>query len=451
MQTDPENQAPNVNAEPGSVPPRLPAADAPAASAPPLLPGAALPAPAEAQNIPPARRILAGLLSACLALFLADAIFSLIAESLSLLFGIRLLTAPCGFVTLLMSLVGLLVYGLMGLTPMIPKRLFLPIALFSPAVLLLFLPVAIYDYRWMEPASWVISLFELLLGLLILRRVQGRLTLRWPLLPETRLGPRSFSWLNFIGFVLANLLGVLPAIVAYLGLLVALALFQGTGGFLALRPYGLTVQVRKYVRDDGKSVLLVPMAHIGEAEFYRKLSHSFPTNSVVLMEGVTDDKNLLTNNISYKRMATKLGLAEQQEEFRPVEVEMVRADVDVAQFTTNTIGLLNLAMLIHAKGLNATTVPMLLGFSAPPDFQVQFLDDLIRKRNQRLLQEIRGRLPQQKPIVVPWGVAHMPGIADGIKALGFRRGETREYTVIRFHFARSAARPKTDPTRRMAD
>jgi hypothetical protein len=389
---------------------------------------------------------VAGLLSVCLALFLADAVLSLAVTSLTLLFGIHVLTTLSGLVAGLALLVGLVVYGLMGLAPMIPKRLFLPIALFNPAVVLVIIPIVIYAYGWIEQVSWFISCCQVALGLLILRWAQGGFRLRWPLVEQSALRTRSFGWLNLSGFLLVNLFVILPTAIVYLAVCAALAVQHSTGGFLALRPGGFTVQVRQYVRDDGKSVLLVPMAHIGEADFYRKLSHSFPTNSVVLMEGVTDNKNLLTNSITYKRMATKLGLAEQQEEFNPVEVEMVMADVDVAQFTTNTIGLLNVAMLIHSRGLTAQTLPVLLGFSAPPHFEEQLLDDLLTKRNQRVLQEIHDRLPNSKPIVVPWGVAHMPGIADGITACGFRLGETREYTVIRFHFGGGGkARTRTPP------
>ena len=424
---------------PAGVPLVVSAPSPPVGDAPPRLP------------LGPARRIIAGLLSLCLALYLADALLSVVVASFTLLFGVQVLTTVCALVSMSALLVGLVVYGLMGVTPMIPKRLFLPIALFNPVGLLAIIPVVIYAYDWLEQVGWIISLFQLALGVLILRRVQGGFRLRWPLVPESRLQPRAFGWVNLSGFLAVNILVLLPLTIVYLAVCAGLAVHHSTGGFLALHPGGFTVQVRKYVRDDGKSVLLVPMAHIGEADFYRKLSHSFPTNSVVLMEGVTDNKNLLTNNISYKRMATKLGLTEQQEEFNPVEVELVMADIDVEQFTTNTIGLVNLVMLIHAKGLTAQTLPPLLGFSAPPHFEEQLLDDLVRKRNQHVLQEIRDRLPNQKPIVVPWGVAHMPGISDGIKALGFRLADTRDYTVIRFHFARSAARPKSGPTRRMAD
>jgi hypothetical protein len=379
--------------------------------------------------------MLAGVLSVCLALYLADALLSLLGQSLTLLFGIRALTTVGALVSVLALLLGLVVYGLMGLTPMVPKSLFLPVALFNPAAVLVFIPVVIYAHHWIELASWIIALCQLVVGLAILRRLQGGLRLRWPLVKESRLGARPFGWLNLSAFLLVNLFVLLPAAVAYLACCAALAIQHSTAGFLALRPAGFTVQVRKYVRNDGKTVLLVPMAHIGEADFYRKLSRSFPTNSVVLMEGVTDDKNLLTNRISYKRMAATLGLSEQQREFKPVEVEMVSADVDVSQFTSNTIGLLNLVMLVHARGLTAETVSALVGFTAPPHLEEQVLDDLVRKRNEHVLQVLHDKLPGPNPLVVPWGVAHMPGIAEGITASGFHLAEAQDYRVIRFHFA----------------
>jgi len=108
------------------------------------------------------------------------------------------------------------------------------------------------------------------------------------------------------------------------------------------------------------------------------------------------------------------------------------ADVDVAQFTPNTIGFLNLTMLLHSKGLTAETVLKLLRYSPPPHFEEQLFDDLLRKRNGHLLQELQARLPASEQVIIPWGVAHMPGISQGIQASGFHLAETREYTVIRF-------------------
>jgi hypothetical protein len=447
MKPDPEPHLPADAVRGNDLPPTQPAGGMTEdRSAPPLLNdlvrGSASEEPGNARSL---RRFLAGFLSVCLALYLLDAVLSVLGLSLALVLGVRVLASISGIISLLALLMGLVVYGLMGLTPLIPKRLFLPVALFNPVAVLCFIPVLIYGYRWIEPASGLIALGQLALGLAIVHRLQGGFRLRWPLVAESRLGSRAFSGLNLCAFLMVNLFVLVPATAAYLVSCAALAIQHSSAGFLALRPSGFSVQVRKYVRDDGKTILLVPMAHVGEADFYRQLSRSFPTNSLVLMEGVTDDKNLLTNRISYKRMARTLGLSEQQKEFKPVEVETVRADVDVSQFTTNTIGMLNLVMLVHGKGLTPETLSALLGFAAPPDLEQQVLEDILRKRNQRVLQEIHDRLSGSKPIVVPWGVAHMPGIAAGITAAGFRVAEAQDYVVIRFHSRKAITNSQPGP------
>jgi hypothetical protein len=75
-----------------------------------------------------------------------------------------------------------------------------------------------------------------------------------------------------------------------------------------------------------------------------------------------------------------------------------------------------------------------------PDFQERLLDDLLRKRNQHLLEQIQNHLPETEHLIVPWGVAHMPGIAREIQKAGFQLEETREYKVISFHFMRSQSK-----------
>jgi len=323
MQPDSNIQASANDPATGTVPPLLPASPPPVIGVPPRLPR------------PPARRpelvrpVVGILLSICLGLFLADGIVSLADESLILLLDVHLFTVVRGIVFLLALLTGLVIYGLMGLTPMIPKRLFLPVTLFNPAAALFLIPLAIYFPGRLERLAWIISFCQVALGLGILCRVQGGFTLRWPLVADNRLGSRGFGWLNLSGFLLVNVFVLLPAVLVYLAVCAVLAVDHFSEGFLALRPGGIRVRVRQYVRQDGKTIRLVPMAHVGEAAFYRQVSQSFPTNAVVLMEGVTDTRNLLTNKITYRRMAASLGLAEQQKEFKPARVELVRADVDV--------------------------------------------------------------------------------------------------------------------------
>jgi hypothetical protein len=363
---------------------------------------------------------------------LADGLVSLIDDSLILFFNIRTLTLIRTLVSLPALLLLVVTYILMAFTSAVPKRFFLPITLYMPVAGLLGILGLIYFYSRAQQIAWLISLCQVLVGLVILRQVQGGFQFRWPLVPEKHLEGGRFSWLNLSGFVLVNLLVLLPATVFYLFFCAGVAINRFSEGFVALRSNGLTVQVRKYVRNDGKTVQLFPMAHIGDPDFYRNLTASFPTNSIILMEGVSDERNLLTNRISYRRMASTLGLAEQQREFKPRPSQAVRADVDVEQFSTNTIDFLNLVMLIHSKGINTENLMRIMQYSPPPHFEERLWDDLLHKRNQHLVEEIQSHLPKSDDLIVPWGAAHMPGIAKEIEKAGFHLKETHDYTVIRF-------------------
>ncbi|MEO8425765.1 MAG: hypothetical protein ABI651_01505 [Verrucomicrobiota bacterium] len=432
MSEQPQDLKPSTKA---SVPPPLPASEPPVLDALPALIAGSPPPPPPAKPTRkawPVRQRLAFLLSLCLGLFLADAVVSFVDDSLIHFFGIHVLAVIRGILFLFALLMAIAIYGLMGVTPMIPKRLFLPVTLFNPVAGLVGIPFVIYFYGRIQQVAWALSFCQVIFGLSILYWVQGGFKFRWPLVAESQLEAPRFSWRNLSVFLLVNVFVLLPGVVIYLVFCAALAVHHFSEGFLALRPGGLTVQARKYVRDDGKAIQLFPMAHIGEPDFYRKLSESFPTNSIILMEGVTDNRNLLTNKITYKRMATSLGLAEQVNEFKPSRGEMVQADVDVDQFATNTIDFLNRVMLVHSKGVNAENVVKLMQYSPPPHFEEQLFDDLLRKRNRRLLAEIHSRLLQTENLIVPWGVAHMPEIAKEIQKSGFRLDETREYEAIQF-------------------
>ena len=434
MAPDPKLQSFNDSPQTGHVPPSLPASEPLViGSTPPSIAGPPPPLPAKpACPFWSVRKLLAILLSLGLGLFLADAIISLLDDSLILFLGHRELAGIRGMVGLFTLLMAVVIYALIGLTPMIPKRVFLPITLFSPVAVMVMIPCLIYCYGRVQQVAWLISFWQVLFGLSMLYVVQGGFKFRWLVVTEHQLEARRFSWLNLSGFVLVNALVLLPAVAVYLVLCAALAVDHFSEGFVALRPAGLTVQARTYARPDGKTIQLLPMSHIGEPAFYRKLVQSLPPRAMILMEGVTDEKNLLTNKISYKRMATSLGLTEQQREFRPSSNRVVRADVDIGQFGTNTIDFLNLAMLFHAKGLNAGTVLQMMQYQPPPGLEEQLFGDLLRRRNRRLLEEIQARLAQEDTLIVPWGAAHMPEIAEGIQRAGFRLRETREYVAIRF-------------------
>jgi hypothetical protein len=385
-----------------------------------------------ASHHPFARQMLAMILSIYLGLFIVDAFLSVTHDSLEF-FNLYFLADIQLVMSLLAALMGIMVYFLMAITPMIPKPLFLPVTLFDLAAQLLFVPFLIYSYGSLPLVTWAFSVCQLLLGLWVLYRLQGRLKVRWPLVPVGRLDGRGFSWLNLCAFVLANIFVLLPVVLVFLVFFTSVAVNHFSDGFMALRSSGITVQMRKYIRDDRKTIELFPMAHVADANFYRQVSHAFPTNSIILMEGVTDKNHLLTNPISYGRMARSLGLAEQREKYTPGGGKGVRADVDISSFSTNTLNLLNLVMLIHNKGLSPDTIQKVLLYPQSSALEADLYDDLLRNRNQHLFDELKVRLTQTDCIVIPWGVAHMPGIAREIQKEGFHPGETNEYMVIRFH------------------
>jgi len=123
MQPDPEHPSLNASPQAGSVPPLLPTSEPPVIGASARLAGASLPQEANGKSSP-MRKVFAILLSLCLGLFLADAIVSLVDESLILFLNIHVLGAIRGLLFLFAMLLGIVIYFLMGLAPMIPKRLF---------------------------------------------------------------------------------------------------------------------------------------------------------------------------------------------------------------------------------------------------------------------------------------------------------------------------------------
>ncbi|MGH7979034.1 MAG: hypothetical protein ACREE6_06630 [Limisphaerales bacterium] len=381
------------------------------------------------------KRAISTILSVFLCLFIASGFVSAVDDSLQLICGISFLALPRAILSLIAFLLALLVYALMALTPMIPKRVFVPVALFPLVSVLLSLPAMIYGggdwVRRSVEADWAISLCQVAVGLAAFCWVRGGWKFGWPVVDDKNLGDRPFSWLNLGGFVLANIFVLLPAVAVYLAVCVALAVSHFTAGFFTLRASGVTAHVRQYTRSDGKTIELVPMMHIADAEFYRKISQSFPTDSIVLMEGVTDEKHLLTNGISYKRAAHSLGLAEQVKTFKP-RGQMVRADMDVDQFSTNTINLLNMVMLLYTKPVTAASIAALAAYSPPPGVEKQLFDDILRKRNRHLLEKLKQELPQSNMLIVPWGAGHMPAIAKAIQKQGFHLVNTKEYLVIPF-------------------
>jgi hypothetical protein len=381
----------------------------------------------------PARPAVSGLatcLGVILALFLANAAVSFLDDSLLLFAGRQDLTVIRAIFLLLMLPLGLVAYLMMAVAPGIPKRVFLAVALYIPVSYVGVLPLFVYFHQHAAWIGWGVSLAQVLLGWWLVRWLNGRRGFRWPLVPDFRLRERRFSWLHFAGMLLAGLLVLLPALLFHTALSAKLAVGHFTAGFVELRTSGVVMNVREYTREDGRKITLVPMSHVGEKDFYQNLSESFPADSVVLMEGVSDNKKVVQAASNYSKMAESIGVAEQQQVFRP-KGQLVAADLDMSDFSPETLDMLKTAMLIHSKGVTAETMPILMK-PTPPGLEKILMEDILTKRNRHLLKVLHEHLPESQHIIIPWGAAHMPEIAREIEKSGFRVTATRDYTAIRF-------------------
>jgi hypothetical protein len=373
------------------------------------------------------RKFLATFLGLYLVLVIAGGALNVVSDLCAGLLHISLLDFFSNTLCVLSLLGAIVVYVLMAFTPMVPKRIFLPAALLVPGQLVLALPLMIYLYHWPRLVDGLMGGLTAVVGLILLRWLRGEWKPRWPLVPEQRLGARPFTFLNLALFVLLNLCVALPMLGLYLTGCASLAVSHFTEGFVHLRPAGIILQARKYVRADGRTVVLIPMSHIADSDFYESVSGSMSSNSVVLLEGVTDHQNLLTNKLSYGRAARALGLVEQRANFKPTQGNLVRADVDVQEFSPKTIALLN-----HSQGINQHTLQFLRQCSLTDEEQKQLFDDLLLRRNQHVLNELSNRLSQADSFIIPWGAAHMPGLSHELQKNGFRLVGTRDYLSIHF-------------------
>lgn len=385
-------------------------------------------------EVPPAppdsfRAWLSGLLSVTLLLLLADGVLAVVARGLFLAGLGRPLHAVTLPVFILSFLAGTAVYTLMGFTNAIPKRIFVPMTLFSTIVLLALLPVLIYHPAWLSAVLMGSALIQIAVALAAWAWARGGLSWGWPLVPKARLRPPGFSGGNLALFTVANLL-FLAATIGYLGLCAGMAVDHFSAHFLILHSDRLEVRSKTYVRDDGKTVTLLPMIHIGTDDFYRQVEALIPPSAIILREGVSDRRGLLARKLDYAQAAQALGLSDQRQSFTPPPERSRMADVDVSDFSPTTLAMIDIVSEIYAEGWTPDAIPALRHGDGNPRLLDMLVDDLLVKRNAHVLSEMDRELLTADQVALPWGVAHMPGLEAALRKEGFRLGETHTLSAI---------------------
>lgn len=351
-------------------------------------------------------------------LFFADSIVSMVNVLTGRLFDVKPLFVfqiILGLVVLIMSL---FLYFLVGCIKGSRKRVVVPFIVFSIwGGLFAGLPLPIFF--GFENTIFILSiiqpcLFVMAMAVLWYSEQNRHWLYRAPAFERV-----SFRWTRLFGFLAANIFLVLPLVVVFLTASLSMAVSHFSRNFLQIGLDGISVEARTYSYE-GKTIFLLPTAHIAQNGFYEKSIAPLPVeNTVVLPEGVTDKKKLLQNGLSYEGMADTLGLETQDNQVFVADRKWKPCDVDISEFSADTIAFLRNCSAFYriwASGDRETALHKMA--TAPKIDQRLLLKDLIEYRNRRVTDCINDCLQTYDNIVIPWGAAHMPGIENAILEWG---------------------------------
>jgi hypothetical protein len=259
-------------------------------------------------------------------------------------------------------------------------------------------------------------------------------------------------------------LGLVMPIIAVGLLLAAMGTMveKQTQGYLQFTSSG--VEVRETILQRGtKTVRLIGMVHIGEPKFYETLYASFPATALVLAEGVTDREGKLADSFSYKGLAEVLGLKVQPQlveqaqhgdgkagtaKTKPGDVpagpisipatatrpRIIYADADVSDFSPTTVRFLGKVGEIYGSQSFSELLTRLnaVGEEFSEHDLSGVFEDILTKRNARVLAEFDERVGAYDNIILPWGAQHMPGLEAALVQRGFRIQSQRMLAVAKY-------------------
>ena len=384
-----------------------------------------------------------------LILFLASAIFGIADELLCLFLDLPLLSGVQKRTWLACIFCGGIVYLGFGFNQRLSKTILIPLVIWLFWGLINFRPL---DNIVGESYRIYVSCGQLLLGILMLK-LNRRMNNKSPFFVQSQFVGPAFSGRNLFRFCLINI-PILPIALIMIGYFFVDNLIEtNTAGFVQLKPNGLYMTERIY-RQGNKQIRLAGMIHFGRQNYYDDLTTSISGDrTLILVEGVSDEKGLLTEKFSYGRIAELLGLTAQEKihfKGRLIEVteldkvgtdsqnipDILRADIDLKQFDPRTLEVLNAL----AKYL-LNTESLITGYFEfnrwaqdrnASDFNSIIMDDLIYKRNRSVVSYLPKALNKYDTLVIPWGALHMPGIEKAVLKKGFLLEESRKRLSIDF-------------------
>lgn len=376
------------------------------------------------------------LANAYLIAFAVDAALSVVDDQLRLLLGSSPLALTRSAVAWVVLAATLPVFLGVLATPRLRPSVFLPPAAFFGWVSLGAMPLPLYlDWTILGPGlSWA----QLGLAAAILLRARTLAGGRSWLLDERAWRAPAWRPAYTARTVALSAIGGPLLLVAYLGMSALLAIDVMTAGFVRVAPDGVYTEQREYRRGEQR-VYLVGMIHLADREFYRRVLEGIAEpGTAVLIEGVRNDRGAADLRLSHGPLAESLGLAAQEDHLiLPADdgIEVIRADVDLADFSPETIALLSEAMRVFGQDSAREALLAYLELLREPRSTADvesFWREVVHDRDAHVFGELERALTSYARAVLPWGAAHMPGLESRLLEAGFEPGESRELRVVAF-------------------
>ena len=353
-----------------------------------------------------------------LVLFLLDSVVSLMDDVALQAFDIGTLHTLRGIFAFPPFALSLPLFLLAGSIRGFPKQTILPMTVFQIwCGVFLALPLPIY--LGMENTNLLLSSTQLFMSITAFFYLHQTTDKKTWLYTESDFSRLVFGWKRMIGFVGANIVVVVPLLIIYLAVCLSLAAFHLSRGFILLNTKGIFVEARTYTYQD-INLYLLPTVHVAESAFYSALIESLPeSNTAVLLEGVTDNHDLIQTEFNYRELAKRFRLEAQDNRTFSVRHVAKRCDVDMSHFSPETRLFLNAVGRSMQRWLSGNPLMALTqGMSSPrPDPELLW-QDLVEMRNRRLLMCIRRFMQEYDNLLIPWGAAHMPGLEKEILKWG---------------------------------
>lgn len=368
------------------------------------------------------------------------------------------LEAQLGLLSMVLLLVAI---ASLILVPHLPKMVLLP-----PVLVLLWQVLGAPGFAWsMTDHASMAKLDGIALASVALAFIINRLSTGHWFLAASRLPFReNLVTRTIIAMPLAAIAVVFVGVAA---LLTAIPTFieQQSRGYLHFASEGLEVRDATLIKGD-HVVHLVGMVHIGEPVFYRTLFASIPPEALILAEGVTDREGRMKAKPSYDNAARGLGL-ESQSEFQvllaganrveeppatvpapvtpatppaqpaaasPAAPHVLFADIDVADLSPATLRFLEaVGTVFQAPNLSEALQRYVEISSKFTDKEVSgVMEEIVQKRNQKVLAAFDKYEPQYRIIYLPWGALHMPDLEDKLVARGYKVQGAKMLPIARY-------------------